>query len=138
MTVSHYIAAWKLSALVGTVLAGIVIALHPTVQVALIVGATAVGTALISGGISVLLRKMDRKDREKDREQEREDRKRLQSTMTEMKISVDGNLSKILSDKFEMGVRLADKSDKLAHAEGVQQERVEARDRASERDKNTP
>ena len=88
--------AWKVATLAFAVLAAAVVALDPTVKVAII--AAIPGT--ITGLITVILGIINHR------------------TQQEMRVSVDGNFKRMLDERALQTVELKDQSDKLSHAQG--------------------
>ena len=110
MSVHHFIGAWKSATILLTALMVAVVALDPTVKVAIIAGVfvmLAQMPAFILGYITL---------------------KTARSTGHK----VDGMQERLEDKNAKQGVELTQASTDLAHAQGVQQERVEARERHKE------
>lgn len=88
--------AWKVATLAFTVMAAAVVSLDPTVKVAII--AAIPGT--ITGLITVILGIINHR------------------TQQAMRVSIDGNFTRMLDERAAQSAQLEDKSDKLSHAQG--------------------
>lgn len=107
----------KIVAILSATATAVVLALDPSVQVALIMGVASIAS---TGGVllmGILLRKDNRDKMKRD--------EALLANQLEMKNSVDGALTKILDDKakqsqqiLEQADNLVDTKQKLSHAEG--------------------
>jgi hypothetical protein len=109
MTVNSLLALKAASLMVGMAGAGI-IALEPTEKVALIVGVTAIFTALIGSGTAIFLDSRSGKRQEAGF-------KVLHDQATKIEISVDGNTTKMLNRLDRQEAELKDATARYNRAE---------------------
>jgi septal ring factor EnvC (AmiA/AmiB activator) len=135
MTIAH-IGVWKVAGLALALASVLAVALDPSVQVAMIVGATAVSTAVISGGVALWMHRADRRERQEDQQLRKEDQARLHSklgevkdTMQQVETNTNNNLTQANQKLTDVSVQLAEVRERLSHAEGRKE------GAASERDK---
>jgi hypothetical protein len=98
---------------VTTVFAAALVAMDPTVKVALIAGA-----ALVLANIPTFILGL----------LSRSDAKKSLVNQAELKTAMDGNFGRLWNEKDQLRTALTDKSEKLAHAEG-HREGIEAADK---------
>jgi hypothetical protein len=142
MSLPHIAVAWKIAAIIGTATAVAVIAMDPTIEIAIITGASLIGAALIAGGFSVVLQVMSYRLQKASHTIQSENK----DVLHEVADHVDGINSRLFAEKAQLkidkdkqGAQLADTSVQLAHQEGMQQERVEERARQSDaKETNNP
>jgi hypothetical protein len=101
--VLHHYGVWKLIWLASVIVGGVVVAMDPTVKVALIVATP----TTITGFGTLILGFLNRRDA-----------KLIHANTAEIKASVNGNFTKLLNAKAAQSVELKDKTEQLAHAEG--------------------
>ena len=128
----HYIGwihiGWlRALAIVISLSGAVVIASDASVKVALIV---AIPSTLVGIG-TLILGFLNRADTQRSLAHQ----VILKTDMDEVKKHTNGMLTQLTNEKSAMRERLIDKSQELAHAEGMQQERTEERDRNTDTSK---
>jgi membrane protein implicated in regulation of membrane protease activity len=98
MSLPHY-GAWKLATWILSGLAAVIVAMDPTMKVAIVTAIPATLTLLFT----ILTWFMGRKSL---------------VNQSQMKESIDGHFTKLMEEKTQQGVELVEKTDKLSHAEG--------------------
>jgi hypothetical protein len=111
----HYYSVLKVSALVSSVASAVSFTVvaeaqdlsNNAVKIALIAAISSLLIAVVTGGTSIILLFMNRKDA-----------RASLANQQQMKESMDGHFTKLLEKSAKQGDELVDKTDKLAHAEG--------------------
>ena len=120
MTIAH-IGAWKVAVILFNVAVVIFLALDPTVQVAMIAG-----TSLVVANVpALIIALLNHRTLTQSVAVARD----TKTEIAEMKVNVDGNLTRLLNEKVTQSAQMVEKSEQLAHAEGRREGREAEQDR---------